>query len=754
MANEVVNPYQTYRDAIGRPLAGGKLRILEPGTSALGTAFSDSALTIPQVVDGYRLDAYGRVTGDLRWPGIRDVELYDANDGFIRKYSDNVTLIDSSSFAINSPDVPAMIANLTLVLGDVVETQSYNPSQGQGGARYLIVANGTGVEDSYIYHDLDNGLQAELIDQEANNNYYVAGAIGDGVADDTAPVQRLFDLGGDIECANGVFAAASLTLGVAARIAGNGTLLRFPFANSDLITITAVDLFATFDGVILDGNLSNQSAEQTIAIIRGAVTASAGNAISFVHFNNVQFQNGSQYDVIGVGDDTGFPVLYSFAQCNFLGGEEGSGTFPAASVAMQDGVNCAIEDCYWNLQVAATTGRSAVVGESSAGTELANPGTLSVAASTLIGMGMELGDIADSRGAIDARQVTNLILQANRILSPQCGGIVFDAGVTTVTIAQNLIDGMVESALSFGSIAAVATINAAGGMNWQIDGNTITGGDSEAIQLDGSSVGVSADRIQVRGNLIDGPAGAAVLMHNIQTVAIQGNYINMETAVGISAIEVNVDGVLNQISVQGNEIANVDGAAILNAVSSPTSIWTVEGNTIEAAVDGIDLVDVQDAYITNNVLVEVSGVLINVGTMDNCRVDGNSNQGTAPATYMQNAGGITALAVGENFWLELDATITQIAVTGANITAGPVEAHFHIFVPTGATSIDTLSDPGLDGWLVVLQGDGVAAVTLNDALGNMNLGAATRVLTDATDTITLMWNQTNSEWNELSYSNN
>ena len=50
MANEVVNPFQTYRDRKGVPLAGGTLRILEPGTSSLGTAFSDSALTIQQIV--------------------------------------------------------------------------------------------------------------------------------------------------------------------------------------------------------------------------------------------------------------------------------------------------------------------------------------------------------------------------------------------------------------------------------------------------------------------------------------------------------------------------------------------------------------------------------------------------------------------------------------------------------------------------------------------------------------------------------
>ncbi len=65
MANEVVNPFQLYRDDKGVPLAGGSLRIMVAGTSQLGTAFSDSALQIEQVVDGYQLDNFGRVQGDL-----------------------------------------------------------------------------------------------------------------------------------------------------------------------------------------------------------------------------------------------------------------------------------------------------------------------------------------------------------------------------------------------------------------------------------------------------------------------------------------------------------------------------------------------------------------------------------------------------------------------------------------------------------------------------------------------------------------
>jgi hypothetical protein len=268
MANEVVNPFQTYRNAKGSELAGGSLRILQPGTSALGTAFSDSALSIPQVVDGYVLDDFGRVQGDLRWSGLRDVEVFDSDDAFIRTDEDVVTLIDGSVFAINFPSVAAMIADVTLVDGDVAETQSYILDQKQGGARYIVTTTALLV-DNYRIHDLTPaGLQAQLLDEELKNNFYVAGAAGDGTTDDSAAVQRLLDIGGDIEVANGIFSVAALTLALDARLHGSGTLLRRLASNADLLTLSGIDRLITFDGITLDGNLANQSYQLRIGYFR------------------------------------------------------------------------------------------------------------------------------------------------------------------------------------------------------------------------------------------------------------------------------------------------------------------------------------------------------------------------------------------------------------------------------------------------------------------------------------------------------
>ena len=84
MANEVINPWQTFRDDLGNPLSGGLLRVFVNLTTTLGTAFSDSALSVPQSVDPYTLDSYGRVRADLRWSGLRRLEVRDRNEAFIR----------------------------------------------------------------------------------------------------------------------------------------------------------------------------------------------------------------------------------------------------------------------------------------------------------------------------------------------------------------------------------------------------------------------------------------------------------------------------------------------------------------------------------------------------------------------------------------------------------------------------------------------------------------------------------------------
>ena len=745
MANDVINPYQTFRDKKGVPLAGGSLRVLVNRTNQLGTAFSDSALTVSQTVDGYRLDNFGRVRADLRWSGLRTVEQYDRNDVFIRSVDDVVTAVDTSTFAINLASVAAMVAETSLVVGDVVETQSYNAGQDEGGARYLIVAAATGTDDGYTYHDLTNGLQAELIDLEANKNFYVAGAVGDGVADDSVPCQAVLSIGGDIECANGTFLVDALTLSVAARIYGDGILRHVGFTTTDMLTLSGANLFIQFDGVEIDGNSDNQTSEAAISSIRSTVTATAGN-VSVISFNQVTFSNGAERDVEGIGDDTGNGVLYAFGTCDFLGGLEGTDTpFLPAHASFADGANAIFEDCYFDLNAdpAVVGGRCGVLMDST--TAPTNPGYLSVGSCTFNRIGVTV-DGSNILAAVHARDCKQLIVNDNRFLSPHGGAVVFGAEVNTVKITENMATGLTGTN-KLSAIGSLTTTNASPGDNWDISGNELIDIAGIAISIDGSSAGVDASNVSITNNIIDSPTGVAILVHDIDTLTIDENEIDMALVDAVNAIQINTNGVSGQVGIEGNTIINVgtaSGKAIENAVAS-TASFTVDGNTIENCVDGIDIQNTTNAYVTNNTLEDISGDLITLGTLTNGTIEGNSYTGAAPTTFAQNAGSITNLIVGENLWSQLDNSITQIA----SATTISISAHYHTL--TGTTTVQTINMPfAVAGWVLVLQTASLAVV-INE-LGNIRLGATTRTLGDTSDTLTLVFDGTN--WNEVAFSNN
>jgi len=57
----------------------------------------------------------------------------------------------------------AVVADLSLTLGKVVNTKGYHHSNDGGGAKYVVVAGGTGVADDVLFVNLDNGLQAKRL---------------------------------------------------------------------------------------------------------------------------------------------------------------------------------------------------------------------------------------------------------------------------------------------------------------------------------------------------------------------------------------------------------------------------------------------------------------------------------------------------------------------------------------------------------------------------------------------------------------
>lgn len=758
MSNDVINPYQVFRDDVGEPLAGGKLFIRVNRTTTPGTAFANSALTTPQDVSPYTLDNYGRVRGDLRWQGLRTIRVEDAGGAHIRTLNDVATLVDTSEgFATVFESVAAMAADTTLEADDVVETLSYNAGQRQGGARYLVTSSSETVDDYRVIDLAPAGLQARLLDEELHRSPFAAGAVGDLTADDTDAVQAVLDAVTDVKI-DGTFLCDNLTVSASKRLSGGGTLKLTDFAGTDLLSVSGTDVLVLIDGITLDGNVSNQSAERETALIAGTVVASAASTLAAVRCNNVTFQNASQHDVKGVADDMGFQVIYALSGCTFIDGEESTDDTATACVRMEDGATALIDDCYFSLGATVDVGRAAVTTGNS-GSAVTNYGNLAISGCTLNLMGQ---DSSSGRAAIHATEINQLQVQGNRLLTPNYGGVAFGAECSQVMITDNLIDGLTGTD-AIGQIVALTTTAANSGADWQIEGNELLDSTVEAIALDGSSAGTDAQRVRVLGNLIEGSDAQAITYTDIIDLDLVGNFIDMAEAAGINAIEAITNGITGRCQVAGNTVLNVDnttstGGTAFDDQVSTGGVYEVDGNYFEGGAIGLQIDGGPDELVLiNNVFDSITDTLGILDNVTDCFVDGNSYLGSDPTNFLTLTGGtgITDLKVGDNFWTQVDSTINVLAVTGSNITVGAPRAKYMLLDPTGATNVDSVDSPGIDGYQLVLQNfDGAAAITFDDAAGNINLGASTRVLTDVTDTLVLVWNEANSEWNELSYSNN
>lgn len=90
-------------------------------------------------------------------------------------------------------DTVALAKVLDLQVGKKVKTWGYTTAGDGGGAEYQVVAGGTGTDDGGSYHDMTNGNQLELIVNDTVNARQF-GAVGDGVADDSAALTALWKL--------------------------------------------------------------------------------------------------------------------------------------------------------------------------------------------------------------------------------------------------------------------------------------------------------------------------------------------------------------------------------------------------------------------------------------------------------------------------------------------------------------------------------------------------------------------------------
>ena len=254
MSNEVVNPYQQFKDDGGTILSRGSIEFFNNSQEVV----QKTGLTGD---NPYTLDDFGRIRGDVEYEGLATLVITNAAGLRIRRLDNVPSLSDGNTggITIYRDSVAAMIADQSLSVGNIVRTQGYFAGNEYGGARYLIVAAGT--PDNYLFIGLGNGLQAKLLDREKRCNFLYAGARGDG-SDDTQAMQAVINACRDIFVeGNFVFAASNLTIPANIRFHGFGTIQQLPGSAGDLFQITNSSVSSViFKGITLDGNQNNGNA--------------------------------------------------------------------------------------------------------------------------------------------------------------------------------------------------------------------------------------------------------------------------------------------------------------------------------------------------------------------------------------------------------------------------------------------------------------------------------------------------------------
>ncbi len=116
------------------------------------------------------------------------------------KNNSQVYYNENASALVNSDevkDIAGLFDNLAEAVahdgfvGDFVQTYEYNAGTALGGAKYEVVAGGTGTSDGVLYIDMANGNQLKLIADGALN-VYQSGALPD-VADQQTKIQAIVD---------------------------------------------------------------------------------------------------------------------------------------------------------------------------------------------------------------------------------------------------------------------------------------------------------------------------------------------------------------------------------------------------------------------------------------------------------------------------------------------------------------------------------------------------------------------------------
>ena len=286
MSNEVINPYQTFYDAAGAPLANGTIQFNVNLTTTKGTIYSDEALATTQA-NPYTLDAYGRIAGDVRYAGLRRLLIKNSTGATIRTI-DNVSTVAGSGDVVKPLDFVADIQAANLTGTVLVQTKGYTTDNDGGQSLYYNDTSDSSTADDGFSVIVSNDSQRFKLLHDGIIHLAQTGIDATGASDANVAFNKPFRLltnGGQIIGSPGAIYRIDPTVTVPATSTGgiDTDAVHFRYSNIKLslngCTIQSKTTNVDTYRMIYFGKLKDSQTAEALDTISNIVMEGPGNII-------------------------------------------------------------------------------------------------------------------------------------------------------------------------------------------------------------------------------------------------------------------------------------------------------------------------------------------------------------------------------------------------------------------------------------------------------------------------------------------
>lgn len=291
----VTKPFEVFNDLKGNPLENGKLFIgvtnLNPKTNPV-SVFFDEALTIPadqpiRTIGGY--PSQNGTPANIYIENINySITVDDKNDKFIYSRLDS----DNVSDEVLARDI---ISDLTAIKKASLDNNQqalvggYNTIGDGGGGGFFWNASSTAPADNVTIFESNEGGTGRWIRNDLYIDVMEGGAIGDGVTDDSAVIQVVFD---SLSDGGTAFFPSGFTFRVDTPLTVVGKAINIIAYGATIDFSNNNDLFG--EAISMTGSISGASTTATVNIVQGSPTITVASEAGFMVDNWLQIVSDSE----------------------------------------------------------------------------------------------------------------------------------------------------------------------------------------------------------------------------------------------------------------------------------------------------------------------------------------------------------------------------------------------------------------------------------------------------------------------------